>query len=111
MKSGNCALKANNANKAQLGLFDKQDPRQHQMKLAFGFGCGLAFCRCAEHVFLTREQIEKGVYAQNHPDKELHGNWFAGVQYMNNSNKTQSEIYVCASCSAIIVVFSSDSEN
>ena len=89
MKSGNCALEANNANKVQLGLFDERDPRQHQMKLAFGFGRDLAFRGCQEHVYLTREQIQKGVYPQDHPDEELRGNWFVGVQYMNNSDKTQ----------------------
>ena len=60
-------------NKINLSIFDKNDPWQHQMKIAFGCGCKFGFRGNDEHTNLQVCNIDCGTFEANHP--------FAGYEY------------------------------
>ena len=79
MKTAACTLDARETEKIVLSRFNEADPRQHQMKLLFGFGMYAAFRGIREHVNLSPSHIVQGQFPLQHPVPELAGKPFIAV--------------------------------
>ena len=64
--------------KFDLSKFDESDPRQHQMKVAFGSGIQFGFRGNSKHTFLETYNITQGHFPSHHP--------FAGYKYIGISD-------------------------
>ena len=83
-----CSLSMLDVESIDLSKFDEDDPRQHQMKLLFGFGTFGAFRGYKEHHELPTAHIKKGVYPSDFEDSNLAGVDYIGITSIGNSDKT-----------------------
>ena len=77
-KDPNRRLEETEAEKIDLSKFDESDPRQHQMKIAFGCGIKFGFRGISEHTFLEISNITHGEFPSHHP--------FSGYEYYGIDN-------------------------